>query len=51
MLINIVTEMDRWLGQMSSLFVQRFNHLSPQEYCIMLLCCITVGAFLLRSRH
>ena len=36
MLINIVTEMDRWLGQMSSLFVQRFNHLSPQEYCIML---------------
>lgn len=38
-----------WLHQIQHLVVHRFNTMSPQDYCIMLVFCIAIGFTLLRS--
>ena len=50
MLLSIAGGFSRWLSQLQNLLISRFDHLSPTEYCIMLVACISVGCLLLRGR-
>ena len=47
---DLFTGMQLWLVQIRSILMHRFNHLTPHEYCMMLLLCITLGVFLLRGK-
>ena len=51
MLLSIVGGFSRWLSQLQNLLKNRFDHLSPTEYCIMLVAGISVGWLLLRGRN
>jgi len=47
----MVSAFELWLYQIQNLTIHRFQTMSPQDYCIMLLVCVVAGYMLLRSRH
>ena len=51
MIANIVNSFDTWLYQIKSLILHRFNHMAPQDYCVMLVVCILVGLVMLRGKR
>ena len=51
MLLSIVDGFSRWLAQLKGVLMNRFDHLTPTEYCTMLVACICIGWLLLRGRN
>ncbi len=47
----MVSAFQNWLWAIKGLIIHKFNTLSPQDYCVMLVLCIAVGLTLLRSKH
>jgi hypothetical protein len=41
----------QWLWEVKSLTIHKYNTLTPQDYCVMLVLCCAVGLTLLRSRN
>jgi len=41
----------QWVWEVKSIVIQRYHHLSPQDYYIMLAVCMAVGLTLLRSKN
>lgn len=50
MFISIVDGFSRWLAQLKNVLQSRFDHLTPTEYCTMLIVCICIGWLMLRGR-
>lgn len=40
-----------WTREFQHLIEQKFNTMSPQDYCIMLVFCISIGFVLLRGKN
>jgi hypothetical protein len=51
MFLTVVSGLQNWVLQLQRLLVHRFDHLSPQEYCIMLVFVIAIGYTLLQGRR
>ncbi len=51
MFLSILNSLDSWFYQTKSLIVHRFNHMSPQDYSVMLVISIAVGFVLLRGKR
>ncbi|HQX51681.1 MAG TPA: hypothetical protein PLY87_04035 [Planctomycetaceae bacterium] len=51
MFLNIVNSLDSWFYQTKSLIMHRFNHMSPQDYCVMLVITIAVGLVMLGGKR
>ena len=51
MFLSIISGLQHWFGQIQSLVRFRFNHLSPNDYTVMLVLCICIGYCLLRGRN
>jgi len=47
----MVNAFQMWLRQIERLVEHRFNTMSPQDYCIMLVFCISIGFVLLRGKN
>lgn len=50
MLLNIVSDVELWISQLQNILFSRMHHMSPQDYCIMLVFVICIGYCLLRGR-
>lgn len=50
MILSIISGFQHWCGQIESIITFRMNHMSPQDYCVMLVLCISIGYVLLRGR-
>ena len=50
MFLTIVSGFQHWVSQIESLLIFKMNHLSPHDYCVMLVLCILIGYLLLRGR-
>jgi hypothetical protein len=46
----MVNAFQSWLRQIQHLIEHKFNTMSPQDYCIMLVLCISIGFVLLRGK-
>ncbi len=51
MFLSIIDGFSNWVAQLQRVLISRFDHLTPNEYCMMLLFCISVGWMLLRGRN
>lgn len=50
MFLSILNAPARWMSQILDIMQHRLNHLSPTEYSVMLIACITIGYTLLKGR-
>ena len=48
---SVVDGFNHWLLQLTRVLVYRFDHITPSEYCFMLVVCISVGWLMLRGRN
>jgi hypothetical protein len=46
----MVNAFQTWLRQIQYLIEHKFNTMSPEDYCIMLVLCISIGFVLLRGK-
>ena len=51
MFLSIISGFQHWFSQVTGLLQFKFNHLSPQDYSVMLVLCICIGYCLLRNRN
>jgi hypothetical protein len=51
MFLTIFSGLQQWLMQVERILWQRFQHLTPAEYTMMLIFCICAGYFLLRGKN
>ncbi len=47
----MVSSFENWLYQIQSLTIHKYHTMSPQDYCVMLVLCVSVGYVLLRSNR
>ena len=47
----MVNAFQSWLRQIQYLIEHKFNTMTPQDYCIMLVLCISIGFVLLRGKN
>ena len=50
MFLSIVSGLQQWAMQIQKILIHKMDHLSPQDYCIMLVLCISIGFVLLRGK-
>lgn len=46
----MINAFQMWFGQIQNLIEHKFHTMSPHDYCIMLVFCISVGFMLLRGK-
>ncbi|GEM_PF-1056859 len=51
MLLNIISGLQHWANQVQQIVFNKMHHLSPQDYCIMLVLAISVGYCLLKGQN
>ncbi len=47
----MLNALQQWAWEIKSIVIQRYHHLSPQDYYVMLVVCMAVGLTLLRSNR
>ncbi|MBC7966044.1 MAG: hypothetical protein H7Z17_08985 [Fuerstia sp.] len=47
----MVSAIESWLHQITNLTIHKYHTMSPQDYCIMLVLCVSAGYVLLRSNR
>lgn len=51
MSFSIFSEFEHWVSQVKSILLFKLNHLTPNDYTVMLVLCICIGYCLLRNRN
>ncbi len=51
MLSTLFSGLQQWASQVQQIMVNRMNHLSPQDYCVMLVLGISIGYCLLKGQN
>ena len=51
MLMSIMSGLTDWLSKVQTIIGRELAHLSPQEYCVGLVLCISAGVVLLRGKN
>jgi len=51
MLLSIVSGLQHWANQVQNIVFNKMHHLSPQDYCVMLVLAISIGYCLLKGQN
>ncbi len=51
MFLSIMSGLSQWAGQVENIFVGKVHHLTPQDYCIIIVFGISIGYCLLKGRN
>jgi hypothetical protein len=51
MFLSIVSGLQQWAMQIQRILTHKMDHLSPQDYCIMLVFGIAIGYCLLKGQN
>ena len=51
MFLSIMSGLSQWAGQVQNILLNKMNHLTPQDYCIMLVFGISIGYCLLKGQN
>lgn len=50
MLLSVMSDFSRWIFQVQNIVSNRLNHMTPNDYTIMLILTICIGYVLLKGR-
>ncbi|MFO0975665.1 MAG: hypothetical protein U0996_04665 [Planctomycetaceae bacterium] len=50
MLLSVMSDFSRWIFQVQHIVSNRLNHMTPNDYTIMLVLTICIGYVLLKGR-
>ena len=51
MFLSIVSGLQHWAMQIQRILIHKMDHLSPQDYCVMLVFAIAIGYCLLKGQN